>query len=65
MDELAVLAVPAVLVTGLVLVGLGVDGRARLCGRGGGWGGFRSGRRRRGFVALGCGTWLPSVAGLG
>ncbi|HET9556681.1 MAG TPA: hypothetical protein VFS70_06045, partial [Actinomycetota bacterium] len=29
MDELAVLAIPAVLVTGLVLVGLGLDGRSR------------------------------------
>ena len=29
MDELAVLAIPAVLVTGLVLAGLGVGGRAR------------------------------------
>ena len=29
MDELAVLAIPAVLVTGLVLLGLGVDGRVR------------------------------------
>ena len=30
MDELAVLAIPAVLVTGLVLVGLGMDGRAKV-----------------------------------
>ena len=28
-DDLAVLAIPAVLVTGLVLLGLGFDGRAR------------------------------------
>ena len=28
-DDLAVLAIPAVLVTGLVLLGLGLDGRAR------------------------------------
>jgi hypothetical protein len=32
MDNLAVLAIPAVLVAGLVLVGLGVDGRARAAG---------------------------------
>ncbi|MGH2815344.1 MAG: type II secretion system F family protein, partial [Actinomycetota bacterium] len=32
MDDLAVLAIPAVLVAGLVLVGLGVDGRARAAG---------------------------------
>lgn len=29
LDDLAVLAIPAVLVTGLVLLGLGLDGRAR------------------------------------
>ena len=32
MDDLAVLAVPAVLVAGLVLVRLGVDGRAKAPG---------------------------------
>ena len=32
MDDLAVLAIPAVLVTGLVLLGLGVDGRIRPAG---------------------------------
>jgi len=31
-DDLAVLAIPAVLVTGLVLLGLGVDGRVRPAG---------------------------------
>jgi len=35
-DEVAVLAIPAVLVTGLVLVGLGIDGRPR-AGRSGRW----------------------------
>ena len=65
MDELAVLAVPAVLVTGLVLVGLGVDGRARAV-RSRRWvGRFQEWATQAGFVALGCGTWLPSVAGLG
>jgi len=32
MDDLAVLAIPAVLVAGLVLVGLGADGRAKASG---------------------------------
>ena len=32
MDDLAVIAIPAALVTGLVLLGLGVDGRARPAG---------------------------------
>jgi hypothetical protein len=32
MDDLAVLAIPAVLVAGLVLVGLGADGRAEASG---------------------------------
>jgi tight adherence protein B len=37
MDDLAVLAIPAVLVTGLVLLGLGVDGRTGAGRPGSGW----------------------------
>jgi hypothetical protein len=66
MDDLAVLAIPAVLVTGLVLVGLGVDGRTGAGRSGRGWRGrFQDWATQAGFAGSARGRWPPCAAGPG
>ena len=66
-DDLAVLAIPAVLVTGLVLLGLGLDGRTRDARRWRRWmGRFQDWATQAGVRGgSGRGMWSRSVAGRG
>src|SRR4029453_9831741 len=69
-DDLAVLAIPAVLVTGLVLLGLGLDGRGPKARPRGGVGGVTEwatpgGGGVRAVVLGGCGWVLGAGPGVG
>ena len=65
-DDLAVLAIPAVLVTGLVLLGLGLDGRTRDARRSRRWvGRFQDWATQAGVRGVRPGMWWRSVAGRG
>ena len=64
-DDLAVLAIPAVLVTGLVLLGLGLEGRARTA-RPRRWAGrFQDWATQAGVRGVRRGMWSGCAAGRG